>query len=374
MKKCCYVVANRSDYAKAKYLLQQLDRSPDFDLRIIITGSFVNPKYGRGEDDLLLDRLQPWRKIVNNLDDDSVASMVKSSALHLLELSSAIAEEHFDFGLVVGDRFDALPTAYAFSLLNIPTVHIQGGERTGTIDDLIRDIITKMSHIHLVANDDAKKELLRLGEDPNYIYVTGCPSVDYIKSVDVADDVDMRILRPYCKVDFSLSKEDEYFLVMIHPNVVDPEDVNIKEIFAALDMFSNTKVVFYPNNDPFHQDLVTAISKRSDYIKFKHLPMDVFIMLMAHCKCVIGNSSAGIREASLFGSPVVNIGRRQHGRKHGANVLTANCQKESIVAAINEVKDKTFEQFSLYGDGDATSKIIDILRSCESITYKNIIQ
>ena len=371
-RKICYVGANRSDYAKIKYLLQQLKSDCNFHLDILLTGSLVNSKYGDGVNDLHRDGLNVNSTVLSTIDDDSLLSMVKSSALQLYEISSRISDLQPDLGIVVGDRFDALPVAYAFSMLNIPIAHIQGGEKTGTIDDTIRDVITKFSHIHFVANDKAGARVVEIGEDEQHVHVTGCPVIDYIKRLHIPADIDLDMLKPYLKTDVQFKKKDEYFLVMIHPNVVEPHDIDIHQIIDALDQFPNKKVMFYPNNDPFHQRIVQVTAHRDDYLKFKHLPMDCFLMFLVHCACFIGNSSAGIRESSLFGIPTVDIGKRQEGRERADNIINVPSKTEDIVNAIKQMMGKEFDPTSLYGDGMATERIVDVLRRYKSMTYKNI--
>lgn len=371
-KKICYVTANRSEYAKVRSLIKRLNDDTMIELCVIATGSHLDERYGDSLNDLVEDGIQIDYKLECLLEGNSRKCMVKTSALEIFELSELINKEKPDLGLVVGDRFDILPSAYVFSLLNIPIAHIQGGEKTGTIDDVIRNVITKFSHIHFVANEKAKNNVINMGEKKDYVYNVGCPSFDYIKELIIPEDIDMNILMPYCKDDISLRKNENYFLVMVHPNVVNPEDIDIKEIFKALDIFPNKKVVFYPNNDPFHQDIVSCITKKKDYIKFKHVATDVFMMLLKNCKCLIGNSSSGIREASVFGKPVINIGTRQEGRQRTSNVRDVPCQYLLITKAIQEMMDKKFLTKSIYGEGNASGQIIDIIKSFDTLEYKNI--
>jgi len=373
-KKICFFTANRSDYAKVRTFIVQINSDPDFDLTTIVGGTHFNDRYGNTVSDLLDDNISVDHKIDCLMDDDSIFSMTKTSALQIYEMANILEEKRFDLGIVVGDRYDMLPAAYAFSLCNIPIVHIQGGEKTGTIDDLIRDVITKFSHIHFVANEEAKLRLISLGEEEGHIYNTGCPSIDYIKDIDIPKDIDIDLLSPYCKDDINLSRDDDYFLIMTHPNVTDPQDVNINEIIEAVDKFPNKKVFFYPNSDPFHQPIVSAIYKRKDFIKCKHVSTRCFLMILSNCKCLIGNSSAGIRESSLFGVPTVNIGNRQDGRTSGRNVIDCRRRSKDIVDSISKIMDRDFESFSLYGDGNSSGQMVEVLKSYKSLSYKNILE
>tara|TARA_Y100000310_G_scaffold345171_1_gene462353 strand:+ start:3214 stop:4356 length:1143 start_codon:yes stop_codon:yes gene_type:complete len=371
-KKICFVTSNRSEYAKIKPLLQKINTDSDFGLDIVASGSLLSKRYGSGYRDLLTDGLQISKSINCMMDDDSIIGMIKSSSLQLYEFADCFSSIKPDLGLIVGDRFDILPAAYAFSMLNIPIAHIQGGENSGTIDDIIRNVITKFAHIHFTATETAKTNVINMGEDEKHVYCVGCPSIDYIRSVNIPEDIDINMLRPYLKLDLHLEKSEDYFIVMVHPNVVDHDDVNMKNIIEALDSFPNRKIVFWPNNDPFHQEIVDATSKKEEYLKFKHLPMNLFLMILAHAKCLIGNSSTGIRESCTFGIPTIDIGKRQNGRERHINVINVPCKIESIKEGIASMLDKKFDPFSLYGDGKASEQIVKILKSYNFLSYKNI--
>lgn len=371
-KKICYITSYRSDYAKVKPLISALSSDPYFDLKIIAAGSHPLKRYGYTIADLFEDGIQVDKVIDHFIDGSSLPTMIKTSALLLYELAGIIDEMSLDLGLIVGDRFDILPAAYALSLMNIPVAHIQGGETTGTIDDMIRNVITKFSHIHFAATSKSRQNIIELGEDSKHVYHVGCPSIDYITNLPNKEDVDNSILQRFCKTKINLSRSDKYFMVLVHPNVVDKNDIDVNELFTSLDLFHNKKIVFYPNSDPFNQEIIEYISKRDDYIKFKHIPMDCFMMLLENAACMIGNSSSGIREAGLFGVPVIDIGSRQEGRERGSNVINVPCKSENIVAAITKVKDIKLEINSVYGNGTATDQIIEVLKSYTTFCYKNV--
>jgi UDP-hydrolysing UDP-N-acetyl-D-glucosamine 2-epimerase len=371
-KKICYITSSRSDYAKVKNLLKQINEDDEFELYIIATSAQIKQRFGDGVQELIDDGLTIHKRVDCMVEGDNRLAMLKSSAMEIYELTNIIDELKPDLGLVVGDRFDMLTSVYVLSMMNIPIAHIQGGEKTGTIDDVIRDVMTKFAHIHFVSNEDARQRVESLSEDRQYIYNVGCPSFDYIKSLDIPDDIDYNILLPFCKDDIDISKKDDYFIVIVHPNVAIEEDIDMKIILDALDNFENKKAIFYPNTDPFHQKIINAINRKHDYMKFKHISMECFMMLLKHCKCMIGNSSSGIRETCFFGVPTVNIGRRQEGRLSGKNVVNVKCSEDDIVSGIKSVYNKTFEPEYLYGNGASSDKIVDILKSYDNFEYKNI--
>jgi len=372
LQKICYVTANRSDYAKVKYLLNIFSSMKDVELRIVATGSMLNERYGYPYRDIEKDGFCVNYRVNCLFDDDSPSGILKSMAMQLYEMSLIFEDFKPDIVILVGDRYDILPAATACLMHNIPIAHIQGGEKTGTIDDTIRDVITKMSHLHFVATKEAKERVIKIGENENKVFDVGCPSIDYIMSLDIPDDIDLTNLMPYCKNKISLSKKDKYFIIMIHPNVTDKDDINFDNILSSLDEFQNPKIVFYPNNDPLNYSIVSKINRRNDIIKFKHIPMSVFMMLLKNCACLIGNSSCGIRESCYFGVPTINIGKRQNGREHGKNVIDLSCDKRLITEAIKKQLVSSYEPEFIYGDGNSSKRILNILTGITSINYKNV--
>ncbi len=371
-KKICYISTNRSEYAKIKVLLTMINSDIGYDLSFIAGGTLLNKRYGSPIKDIISDGINVSDVIDCLFEGDTPQIMIKEMSMQMYEAVNLVSSIKPDLGIVVGDRFDALPNAIVFSLLGIPVAHVQGGEVSGTIDNVIRDAITKLSHLHFVATETAAKRIEALGEDAAHIHTVGCPSIDFIKNLELPKDVDMDMLQPYCKKIINLEKDDKYMLVLVHPNICDPDEIDIDVIFDAINCFPNKKVVFYPNNDPFHEKIVSKISSNEDIYKFKHLPMDVFLMLLSNASCLIGNSSSGIREAGIFGIPVVDIGTRQERRERGRNVINVSCKYQSIQKVISYQMTQRYPKESIYGDGSASKRIIDILKSYKYLNYKNV--
>jgi len=365
-------IANRSEYAKIKYFVKQVIDDNFFDLTILATGSMCSQRHGNAIDEVLQDQVRVDYLPVCLIDDDSIENTLRSMSLQLAATAEYLASNHFDMGIIVGDRWDAVPSVTALSLFNYPIAHIQGGEVSGTIDNIIRGVITKYSHIHFVSTDECKHRVEQMGELSEYVHVVGCPGLDHLLSIDLGPDIDIKELGKYMKDPVDICKEDEYFVVMVHPNVTDRDDVKICELVSALDQFDNKVVWFYPNNDPFNEEIVQLMRRRRDIIKFSHLPRDVFLKLLAHSSCLIGNSSTGIREAASLGVPVVNVGTRQIGRDRNSNVVDVKFNRYDIEKGIKQSVIIECNGQNIYGDGHSSARIIEVLKHYNVLKYKNI--
>ena len=371
-KKICIILTNRSEYAKVKSVLFRLREDKEFDLKILVGGSLANKRYGNAVQEITKDGFSISGVIKTIVDGDGVLDVIKSSGLQMYEEGLFFDSYKPDIAIIIGDRWEVVPLVFVLSMYCIPIAHLQGGEKSGTIDDVFRNVITKYSHIHFTANELCRKEVINLNECPDHVYSIGCPSLDIIKNIDVGDDVDLNKIQEYIKDPFTLSKKDKYFMVMVHPNVTIRSDIDIKIILKTLLRFPNKKIWFYPNEDPFHETITSAITRNREIIKFSHIDMNSFIMLMAHCSCFIGNSSAGIRETASFGVPTINIGDRQIGRERNENTIDVRCDENEIYRAVYNSIGKKYPCKNIYGDGKSSDRIINIIKSYKKLNYKNI--
>jgi len=371
-RKISFPICNRSEYSKVKYLIKKMNLDTYFDVRAVVSGSLHSDKFGQAVNDVISDGITVDEIPPCLIISDSIAGSIRTMGLQSMEFAGYYDINKFDLAIVVGDRWDIMSAVIPLSMFNIPIAHVQGGEISGTIDDVIRNVITKYSHLHFVSNNVCMDRVVNMNEDSQYVYDVGCPSIDSILSWDFGSDIDMNMLLPHMKDPVSICKKDDYFIIMIHPNVVDRNDINVNNVAKAIDEFPNKKIWFYPNNDPYNESIISCIRRRND-IKFKHLPMRCFAMLMKHARCIVGNSSAGIRESASFGIPAVNIGSRQQGRDRNTNVIDSDSSTESIVYSISQALNIQCDYRNIYGDGRASDKMIDILKSIKSIKYKNII-
>ncbi len=337
-RKLAVVITNRTNYSKLKLVLRALREYDHIAIEIIASSSILLERYGAAYRDLEADGFKVDVKIDCLLMNDSHESMVNTVGLSMIQHSSYYASFNPDMLLVVGDRFDMIAPALAAAIMNIPIAHIQGGEISGSIDNKIRDVISKISYLHFVATEVSKTRLTQFGMDPETIFNYGCPAVDYIAQIDIGDRFNSDKLHKKLKHPINITVDEDYFLVLLHPDTTNEDDVDMRIVLKAVAAFNRKTLIFYPNVDAHNTSILGAISEYRHLEYFdtiKHLPLEGFVHVMGHCACMIGNSSAGIREAASFAVPVVNIGNRQEGRERNPNVIDVPCDHQAIVDAIN---------------------------------------
>jgi UDP-hydrolysing UDP-N-acetyl-D-glucosamine 2-epimerase len=304
------------------------------------------------------------------LEGENLAAMAKTTGLGLLELATVLDNLRPDAVVTIADRYETLATAVAASYMNIPVAHVQGGEVTGSIDEKVRHAVTKLSDLHLVSTDKAKERVVRMGESPSSVFVTGCPSIDLAAEVFNDPMLDFDPFKKYGGVGASMNLEDSYLVVMQHSVTTEYEMARqhvMETLYAVRDSALPT-MWFWPNVDAGSDGTSNGIrtfrelEKPNNIHFFKNMIPTDFLKLICNSRCLIGNSSVGIREASFLGVPVVNIGSRQAGRDRGRNVLDVGYDRQEIAQAIrHHRRNGRYPQDTLYGDGKAGSRIAELL-------------
>jgi UDP-N-acetylglucosamine 2-epimerase (non-hydrolysing)/GDP/UDP-N,N'-diacetylbacillosamine 2-epimerase (hydrolysing) len=246
--------------------------------------------------------------------------------------------------------------------MNIPVFHIQGGEVTGSIDESIRHAMSKFSHIHLPATEDAKNRLVRMGENPNNIFVVGCPSIDVLKDTPYISKIDL-------EKEFDLDFSKPFIIMIQHPVTTEARSSldQIKETIIAIKELKIQCIVLLPNNDAGFSKIIEEI-KQSGLKWYPSLPTDKFINLYRNAWALVGNSSSGIHETPTFKIPAVNIGNRQSGRERAQNVIDVPNERIAIKKAIEKaLYNEEFRQFvseisNPYGEGNSAEKIIEVIK------------
>ena len=383
-RKICVVVTARPSYSRIKTALKEIDKHPDLELQLVVAASALLDRYGTASRFIEKDGFKITTKVFSVLEGENVTVSAKTTGLGILELSTVFDNLQPDIVLTVADRYETMSTAIAASYMNIPLAHVQGGEVTGNIDEKVRHAITKLADYHFVASDGAKERVIKLGEDPKYVFNTGCPSIDLAKVVkeNNSSDFDPIVLYGGVGADPETFK-DGYLVVMQHPVTTEHQmaRAHIEKTLYAIKELNMPTFWFWPNVDAGSSGTATGIrafrEKHHDIpIRFfKNMEPDHFLMLLEKSYCLIGNSSVGIRECSYLGVPVVNIGTRQHRRDRGNNVLDVSYDSEKIKNAIKYwLENGKPERSYIYGEGDAGKKIADLLskvdlRSHKTITY-----
>jgi len=360
MKTICAALTNRTNYSKLKTVLLELRNVAELDLKIILSSTILLERYGSGYQDLLRDGFCIDKAIDCVLMNDSHEAMAKTTGLSIIEHATYFGWRKPDLLLVVGDRFDMLAPVVAGATMNIPIAHIQGGELSGTIDDVIRDIITKFATLHFVATEKSAQSLYKFGIDASFVFNVGCPAVEYISKQDVGEYFDAKRLSKRFKREIDIRPREEYVLVMVHPDTTNKDDVPMDAVMDAVERLGLKAFVFYPNVDANNSQIVSAIAKHNknpNFYMVRHMPLEDFVYTMAHCVCMIGNSSSGIREAASFGVPVINVGDRQAGRERNANVIDLGNRYELLEATIRKHMGRHFEKTNIYFQADCSQKI-----------------
>ena len=360
MTTICVALTNRTNYSKLKLVLKELKSFSEVEIKIVVSSTILLNRYGDGFKDLLDDGWVIDKKIDCILMNDSHEAMSKTVGISIIEHSSYFASINPDILLIVGDRFDMLAPALSASMMNIPIAHIQGGELSGTIDNVIRDVISRLSCIHFVSTEKSQEQLISYGIKKDYIFNYGCPAVEYISNLDIGNYFDETKIKKKFKRKFNFTKNEPYLLIMIHPDTTNKKDVDCDLILKKVEKTNLKSIIFYPNADANHSSIVTSISNHKSNLNFhmvKHMPLEGFIHVMSKSSCMITNSSSGIREAASFGVPVINVGSRQINRERNKNVIDIGNNFENLEQLILKYKNIKFPFENIYFKKNCSLKI-----------------
>lgn len=381
MRKICVVVTARPSYSRVMTALKAIKEHPNLQLQLVVAGSALLGRYGNAVDFITKDGFIIDEKVYMVLEGENPTSMAKTTGLGVMELSNVFYNLQPDVVVTIADRFETLATSIAASYQNIPLAHIQGGEITGNIDEKVRHANTKLADIHLVASDNARNRVIRLGEDPEYVFNTGCPSIDLAAEVLKAPELDFNPFQKYGGVGFQPDIDKGYIVVMQHPVTTEYSESrrHIEETLFALKDIEIPVLWFWPNVDAGADGTSSGIRSFRERFEIEHVhffknmePLD-FLRLLYNSKCLIGNSSVGIRECSFLGVPVVNIGSRQNKRDRGRNVIDVGYDKSAIAQAVSILINQSNRERSLiYGGGNAGSNIAEILATVQLRYHKTI--
>ncbi|MCC6217542.1 MAG: UDP-N-acetylglucosamine 2-epimerase (hydrolyzing) [Polyangiaceae bacterium] len=369
-RRICVVVTARPSYSRIKTALLAIHEHGDLELELVVAASALIDRYGGVVRQIERDGLPVAHRVHMLVDGESPVAMAKTTGLGIIELSTVFHHLAPDFVVTVADRYETLATAVAASYQNLPLVHVQGGEVTGSIDEKVRHSITKLADAHLVASEGAAERVRRMGERPESIFVTGCPSIDLAAAVRESPALDFDVFERYGGVGAQLDLSGGYLVVLQHP-VTTEHDLALEHVSATLEAVSRVGLPtlwFWPNPDAGSDGTSKGLRRYREQHRpawlhfFRNMAPDDFLRLLLGAACLVGNSSVGIRECSFLGVPVVNIGSRQAGRERGGNVLDVPHSPGQIEAAIRDhlARPRPSEDH-LYGDGRAGSRIADRL-------------
>ena len=382
MRKVCVVVGSRANYSSIKSFMRAAQAHADLKLQLIVGASAVLDRFGSVVDVIERDGFTCDARVNMIIEGETPATMAKSTGLGLLELPTLFDVLRPDVVLTVGDRFETMATAVASAYMNLPLAHTMGGEVTGTIDESIRHAVTKLAHIHFPANQPAADRIVRMGEDPATVHVVGCPRIDVVAEIAAtdADGLDTQWLERE-GVGGHVDLDKPFLVVSQHPVTTEygEGERQITETLMALVELGMPAIMLWPNVDAGSEDVSRGMRKfrereHPDHIRFyKNFPVETFVRLMRRAACLVGNSSAPIREGAFLGAPAVNIGTRQGGRDRGANVVDVGYDRREIADAVRrQIARGRYAPDHLYGDGGAGPRIADILATAPLRLQKRI--
>ena len=341
-RKICVVITARPSYSRIKTALFAIKNNPILELQLVVAASALLERYGSAVNYIEKDGFQITSKVFNVLEGENLTAAAKTTGIGILELSTVFDNLKPDVVVTIADRFETMATAIAATYMNIPLVHIQGGEVTGNIDEKVRHAITKLADYHFVASEGAKERVLKMGENTDSVFNTGCPSIDIAKIVLEKPSLNFDPYQKYGGVGTFPNLENGYIVVMQHPVTTEYQDSrnHINETLYAIQNITLPVLWFWPNVDAGADGTSTGIRAYREKYKpenihfFKNMEGEDFLRLLINSSCLIGNSSVGIRECAYLGVPVVNIGTRQNKRERGNNVIDVNYDKNEIKTAI----------------------------------------
>jgi UDP-hydrolysing UDP-N-acetyl-D-glucosamine 2-epimerase len=366
----CVVVTARPSYSRIKTALRAIQAHPALDLHLVVAASALLDRYGNAVHVIENDGFPIAARVYMVLEGESPASMAKTTGLGLIELATAFDNLRPDVVVTVADRYETLATAVAASYMNVPVAHVQGGEVSGSIDEKVRHAITKLSDVHFVASAMAAERVKRMGEDPATVYLTGCPSIDLASEILDRPELDFDPIAKYGGVGSALDLSRDYLVVMQHPVTTEHHlaRAHVTETLHAVRALGLPTLWFWPNVDAGSDGTSSGIrafretQAATNIHFFKNMVPTDFLRLIYNARCLIGNSSVGIRESGCLGVPVVNIGVRQAGRERGQNVRDVGYDRREIGEAIRaQVAHGRYPRDLLYGDGHAGRRIADLL-------------
>jgi UDP-hydrolysing UDP-N-acetyl-D-glucosamine 2-epimerase len=369
-RKICVVITARPSYSRVKTALLAINNHPDLELQLVVAASALLDRYGTAVNYIEADGFNIAARVYMVMEGENPASMAKTTGLGLLELATVFDNLKPDVVVTIADRYETLATAVAASYMNIPLAHIQGGEVTGSIDEKVRHAVTKLADLHLVSTHCAAERVIKMGEEPRKVFVTGCPSIDLAAEVLPDPALNFNPFEKYGGVGSLHELTNGYLVVMQHP-VTTEHQLARKQIYQSLEAVYEMNMPtlwFWSNVDAGADGTSNGIRTFRETVKpqnihfFKNMSPTDFLRLLFNSKCLIGNSSVGIRECSFLGIPVVNIGTRQTGRERGKNVLDVGYNKEEIYQAIQlQINNGHSKLSKLYGDGKAGDRIANVL-------------
>ena len=381
MRKICVVTGSRAEYGLLRWVLEGIKNNPELELQLAVTGMHLSPKFGETYKSIEEDGFEIDHRIPILTDQDTPTAISEAIGRGTAGFAHAFELLQPDLVVVLGDRFEIFSAATAALIACIPLAHIHGGEVTqGAIDDSIRHSITKMSHLHFVANETYRRRVIQLGESPSHVFDVGGLGVDCISKTEL-------ISKKELEADLDFHFQDRNLIVTFHPVTLEAKEVSLQfsELLKGLESFPELGLIFtHPNADSGNSAISSMIS---DFVTthpnakaFDSLGSARYLSCLSCVDGIIGNSSSGLLEAPTFRIGTINIGSRQTGRLISSSVINCAPDEQEIVIAIQKLLSNDFREklpltVNPYGQPGASDRIVQIIQDVElsSIIHKAFI-
>ena len=380
-RKICVVVTARPSYSRIRTALKAIASHPGLELQLVVAASALLDRYGNAIQVIERDGFGVAARVYMVLEGENLVTSAKSTGIGLSELATVFDNLEPDAVVTVADRYETLATAVAASYMNIPVVHVQGGEVTGSIDEKVRHAVTKLSNLHLVSTARAAERVRRLGEEPDSVIVTGCPSIDIAAEVAAAPALGFDPFTKYGGVGPTTDLSRGYLVVLQHPVTTEYDEARqqVEETLYAVKDLGLPVLWFWPNADAGADGTSKGIrvfrekEAPANFHLFRNMFPEDFLRLLVNATAIVGNSSVAIRECSFLGVPAVNVGSRQQGRERGANVIDVDHDRAAIAGAVREHGRRGRPAGDhLYGDGGAGVRIAECLATVPLTVEKRL--
>ncbi|MBU6440651.1 MAG: UDP-N-acetylglucosamine 2-epimerase (hydrolyzing) [Betaproteobacteria bacterium] len=361
-RRIVYLSGTRADFGLMRACLERIAAHPGLDLRLAVTGMHLLPEFGHTLQDIEASGLRVAARIPSDVGARDGAGMARAVAQTLLGMTAELQREPCDALLLLGDRGEMLAGATAALHLGIPVVHLHGGERSGTVDEPMRHAVSKLATYHFAATAESRERLLAMGEQPGSVFVVGAPGLDDIARHRLAPrEQTLRAL--------GIEPAREFVLVVFHPVVQQAAQAagQTRELLAGLRDAGAGRdfdvLWLAPNADAGSAQIESALQAcGAGWHRLTHLPRSRYLDALGHARALAGNSSSGIIEAASFGTPVLDVGRRQHLRERNAGVLHVEPRSGEITAALQGLLGSPRPSaHNVYGDGHAGERIARLL-------------
>lgn len=376
MIKIGVVTATRAEYGLLRPLMKKIEKDPECELILFVTGTHLIPEYGSTVNYIKEDGFQNFKEVYVNIKTENPKEISLTMGRYFKEFATVFEENKIDILIVLGDRYELIPICFCAVNAKIPIAHISGGEVTaGAIDDAIRHSVTKLSYLHFPACETYKKRIIQLGENPERVFNVGDPGVENIYSNDFIEENEIR-------EKLNIPQNKDYFIVIFHPTTL--EEISpikqVEEVIKAIEKFEDIFFVVMKSNADLggreiNERLFRYVKEKNNVVLFSSLKPNEYLSLQKYSCGMIGNSSSGIVETPCFGLPTINIGDRQKGRLMADSIINVSIEAKQIESAIKESRKSAFKikakkTINPYGKGETSSSILKIIK--EHIKSRNI--